>query len=138
VSFEVPTCKMAGATRVSSQGKGAESGNRCGHTLVLGTISACPLCFDFIAGAAHSRGEVEQHADKRSEMVRLLLTRSVCKSKILCGSSVRCVSFDFAGTVWAALGIGPLFEVTWGGSEEERGVGDLSRAQAVILCLLVS
>jgi len=122
---------MAGATRVSSQGEGAESGNRYGHALVLGIISACPLCFDFIVGAAHSRGKVKQHADKRSEMVRLLLTRSVCKSKILCGSSVRCVSLGFAGAVcvWAALGIGPLFEVTWGGTEEERGVGDLSRAQ---------
>jgi len=131
VSFEVPTYEMAAATRVSSQGKGAESGNRCGQALVLGIISACPLCFDFIAGAAHSRGQVKQHADKRSEMVRLLLTRSVCKSKILCGSSVRCVSLDFAGAVcvWASLGIGQLFEVSWGGSEEERGVGDFSRAQ---------
>jgi len=108
VSFEVSTCKMAGATRVSSQGKGVESGNRCGQAFVLGSISACSLCFDFIAGAAHSRGQVKRHADKRSEMVRLLLTMSVCKSKILCSNSVRGVSLGFAGVVcmWTALGIG--------------------------------
>ena len=39
------------------------------------------------------------------------------------------VSLGFAGAVWAAFGIGQIFEVSWGGSEEERGVGDLSRAQ---------
>jgi len=123
VSFKVPTCKTAGGTWVSSQGKGAGSGNRCGQALVLGIISACAVCFDFFAGAAHSHGQVKQHADKRSEMVRLLLARSVCKSKILCGSSVRRVSLDFAGAmcVRATFGIRQIFEVS--GVAARRSVG---------------
>jgi len=32
-------------------------------------------------------------------------------------------------SVCAALGIGQLLEVSWGGSEEERGAGDFSQAQ---------
>jgi len=77
----------------------------------------CALCFDFLAGAAHSGGEVKQRADKRSEKVRLLLARSVCKSKILCGSSVSHVSLGFGGTFC----IGLSFEVS--------GVGHFSQAQ---------
>jgi len=39
------------------------------------------------------------------------------------------VSLGFAGAVRATCGTGQLFEVSWGGSEEERGAGDFSRAQ---------
>ena len=42
---------------------------------------------------------------------------------------MRCFSFGFAGAARAAFGIGQLFDVSWGGREEERGVGDLSWAQ---------
>jgi len=75
---------------------------------VLGSISACAVCFDFIAGAAHSLGGAEQCADKRSEKVRQLCAESVCKSKLLCSSSVRGVSLGFAGAERAAFGIGQV------------------------------
>jgi len=92
----------------------------------LGGVSACALCFDFIAGATHSLRGAKQHAERRSKKV---CAGSVCKSKLLCSNSVRRVSLDFAGAVWAACGIGQLFEVSWSGSEEERGVGDFPRVQ---------
>jgi len=94
----------------------------------LGSISACADCFDFIAGATHSLGGAEQCADMRSEKVRQLWAGSACESKVLCSNSVRGVSLGFAGAERAAFGIGPLFEVSWGGSEEERGARDFSWA----------
>jgi len=53
--------------------------------------------------------------------VRQLCAGSVCESKVLCSNSVRGVSLGFAGAERAAFGIGQLFDVSWGGSKEERG-----------------
>ena len=96
--------------------------------MFLGSISACAVCFDFIAGAARSLGGAEQCADKMSEKVRQLWAGSSCESKVLYSNSVRRLSLGFAGAEWAAFGIGQLFEVSWVGSEEERGACDFSWA----------
>ena len=98
--------------------------------MVLGSISACAVCFDFIffAGAAHNLGGAEQCADKRSEKVRQLCAGSACERKLLYSNSVRGVSLGSAGAERTAFGIGQLFEVSWGGSEEERGGRDFSWA----------
>ena len=114
---------------MSGQGKGAGDGNGRGQALVSGGISACAVCFVFIAGGARRLRGAKRRADERSEKVRRLCAGSACKSKLLCSDRVRGVSLGFAGAVRATCGIGQLFEVSWGGSEEERGAGDFSRAQ---------
>jgi len=80
---------------------------------VLGSISAC-VCYFVFVGATHSPEGAKQHADKRSEKVRRLWTGSVCKSKVLCSNSVRCLCLGFAGAVRAAVGIGQALEVSQG------------------------
>jgi len=66
---------MAGVEWVSSQIKEQEIGIDAGKALFLGSISACAVCFDFIAGAAHILRGAKQHADERSEKVRQLRAR---------------------------------------------------------------
>ena len=95
---------------------------------ILGSISACGFCFDFVVAARSLRG-AKQHAEKRSEKLRRLWARSVSESKVLCSNSVRRFPVGFAGTVQAAFGIGWAIELSWGGSKEQRGVDDFSQAQ---------
>ena len=96
--------------------------------MVLGSISACADCFDFIAGAAHGLGGAEQRADMRSEKVRQLWAGSACESQVLRSNGVRGVALGFAGAERATFGIGQLFEVSWAGSKEECGARDFSWA----------
>jgi len=118
---------MSGAIRVSSQGKGAGGGNRCGRRQFWAVSQHVSSGF-FFEGATHSLEGAKQHADKRSEKVTWLWTRSVCKSKVLCSNSVRRLFLGFAGVVWVTFGIGQALEVSQGGSEEHRA-GDFSRVQ---------
>ena len=98
------------------------------QALVLGSISARVFWLFFFVGATRSPEGAKQRAVKKSEKVRQLWTRSVCKSQVLRSNSARRVSLGFAGAVRAAVGIGEALEVSRGGSEERRA-GDSSQVQ---------
>ena len=83
----------------------------------------------FSLQASHGLRHTKQHADKRSDKVRLAWVGSVSRSKVSYGTSMTRISFGFAGAVWPAFAIGPAFEVSWGGGEEPPGAGDFSAVQ---------